>query len=304
MSAPVTVVHTIAETRRVIGEWRGGGQRVGFVPTMGALHAGHRSLVEQASARGDKVVVSIFVNPLQFGPTEDLSRYPRTLDADCSLVAEAGGSLVFAPSGLEMYPEPITTAVSVGVVSEPLEGRRRPGHFDGVATVVHKLLNIVGPCQAFFGEKDWQQLAVIRRMVVDLSIDVDIVGCPTVREADGLALSSRNVYLSDHERREAVSLSKALRHGAAMIEGGERDGDVVEAAMAAMISPAATLDYAVVVNAASLQPVKPLSGELRLLVAARFASARLIDNVGVTAPASKSGSSSTSQRPSNPGRAR
>jgi pantoate--beta-alanine ligase len=287
MSAPV--LHTIAEARRVIDGWRGVGKRVGFVPTMGALHVGHRSLVEQAAARCDKVVVSVFVNPLQFGPSEDLSRYPRTLEADCALVTDAGGGLVFAPSALEMYPQPITTAITVGVVSEPLEGRRRPGHFDGVATVVQKLFNIVGPCQAFFGEKDWQQLAVIRRMVFDLSIAVEIVGCPTIREADGLALSSRNVYLSSQERIEAVTLSRALRHGASMIEAGERAGAAVEAAMAALISPVATLDYAVVVDAASLQPMEPLAGVLRLLVAARFTSARLIDNVGVTVRGSVGG---------------
>jgi pantoate--beta-alanine ligase len=275
------IVHTIGEARTILDGWRRSGASVGFVPTMGALHAGHRTLIERAVAECDRTAVSVFVNPLQFGANEDLSRYPRTLDADSQMASQVGADLVFAPSVNEMYPQPVWTSIRVGHITDPLEGANRPGHFDGVATVVHKLFNIIGACTAYFGEKDWQQLATIRRMVADLSIPVDIIGCPTVRERDGLALSSRNVFLDPEQRHEAVALSRALRHGVEMIAAGERDPSVVEEAMAAMIPPMAKLDYIVVVDAATLQPVSPLVGALRLLVAARFPSARLIDNMGI-----------------------
>lgn len=275
------VVHTIGEARTILDGWRRSGASIGFVPTMGALHTGHRTLIERSVAERDRTVVSVFVNPLQFAANEDLSRYPRTLDADAAMASQVGADLVFAPSVNEMYPQPVWTSIRVNHITDPLEGANRPGHFDGVATVVHKLFNIIGACTAYFGEKDWQQLATIRRMVSDLSIPVDVVGCPTVRERDGLALSSRNVFLDADERREAVAISRALRHGLEMISSGERDPVTVEAAMAAMIPTMATLDYIVVVDAATLQPVSPLAGVLRLLAAARFPSARLIDNMGI-----------------------
>ncbi|RMH75017.1 MAG: pantoate--beta-alanine ligase [Actinomyces sp.] len=278
---------SIARVREVTDRARAAGRRVGFVPTMGYLHAGHASLVAAARAHDDLVVVSIFVNPLQFAPGEDLDAYPRDLERDLAVCAEEGADLVFAPPVEEMYPRPPSTTVTVSGVSEPLEGRSRPTHFAGVATVVAKLFAIVGPCRAYFGEKDWQQLRVVQTMAADLSLPVEVVGCPIVREPDGLALSSRNVYLSDEERAQAPVLHRALRHGAELVAGGETDPGRVEAAMAAVIgeAPLATLDYVAAVQADSLTADGPLHGEVRLLGAVRFGRARLIDNVGVTAPA-------------------
>jgi pantoate--beta-alanine ligase len=228
--------------------------------------------------------VSIFVNPLQFGPSEDLDAYPRDLTGDTALAEANGVDVVFAPTTSEMYPEAILTTVSVREVSAPLEGRTRPTHFDGVATVVAKLFSIVGPCSAYFGEKDFQQLAVVRRLVSDLSIPVEVVGCPTVREPDGLAMSSRNAYLTPEERAAAPVVHRALQAGLAAIEGGATDPAAVRAAMAEVVAgePLAELDYAEVVDAASFQVPDPLHGTLRLLVAARFGRARLIDNVGAS----------------------
>jgi pantoate--beta-alanine ligase len=272
-----------AEARARLDEARAGGATVGLVPTMGYLHAGHASLIERAAAEHPVVAVTVFVNPLQFGPTEDLDAYPRDLDADRELIERCGGSLVIAPSVEEMYPEPILTTVSVTEVSARLEGASRPTHFAGVTTVVAKFFNIAGPCDAYFGEKDWQQVAVVRRMARDLNFPVRVVACPIVREPDGLALSSRNVYLTDEERAAAPVLHRALEAGVGAIERGERDPATVRAQMATLIEaePHAELDYAEVVDAAALTPVDPLEGELRLLVAARFGRARLIDNVGV-----------------------
>ena len=261
--------------------------RVGLVPTMGYLHAGHVSLIERSAADNELTAVTVFVNPLQFGPSEDLAAYPRDLDRDVALAEEAGAAVVFAPSVEEMYPtgEPLTT-VRVAVVSEPLEGRSRPGHFEGVATVVAKLFAIAGECRAYFGEKDFQQLAVIRRMAADLSFPVEVVGCPTVREADGLALSSRNVYLTPEERAVAPTLYRALTAGRRCIE---QDGEVDPAAVRAVMhdaiaaEPRFTLDYAEVVNTADLTTPTRLVGEVRLLAAARLGKARLIDNLGAQA---------------------
>lgn len=283
---PVPVVlHRVAQVRARLDAERAAGRRVGVVPTMGALHDGHRSLVERAAAENDVVAVSIFVNPLQFGAGEDLAAYPRSLEHDVALCGQAGAHVVFAPPVEEMYPEPIRTSVTVAGVSQPLEGAHRPGHFDGVATVVAKLFNVFGAGRAYFGEKDWQQLAVVRRMALDLSVPVEVVGCPTVREPDGLAMSSRNVYLSPDERRRAAAVSAALRAGVALVEAGERSGAVVRAAMQEVLAAAADhVDYAEVVQAHTLERVEPLQGELRLLVAAGFGRARLIDNLGVTVP--------------------
>jgi len=278
------VVRTVAELRHALARRRIVGSQIGFVPTMGALHDGHLSLMRRSVNDCDATVVSIFVNPLQFGPREDLSAYPRDLGRDVALTESAGVGLVFAPSVEEMYPAPLLTTVAVREVSEPFEGESRPTHFAGVTTVVAKLFNLIGPCRAYFGEKDWQQLAVVRRMVDDLSFDVDVVACETVREPDGLALSSRNAYLGAAERAAAPVLHHTLEAGCDAIASGERDPARVVALMTQMIDgePLASLDYVAVVDAASLAPVDPLVGELRLLGAARFGKARLINNVGAT----------------------
>jgi pantoate--beta-alanine ligase len=281
----VSVVTTIAELRAELDGTRASGRSVGFVPTMGFLHEGHASLMRAARAACDVVVTSIFVNPLQFAPTEDLAAYPRDLAGDTALAEANGVDLLFVPEAGEMYPSPMATNVSVAGVSAPLEGRTRPTHFDGVATVVTKLFSIVGPCRAYFGEKDFQQLAVVRRLVHDLSLPVEVVGCPTARADDGLALSSRNVYLTPEERAAAPVLHEALVLGQEAIAAGERDPAAVRALMAAHIAtqPLAQLDYAEVVDARTFEVPDPLTGPLRLLVAARFGGARLIDNEGATA---------------------
>ena len=276
---------TIDSLRSRLDEARVSGHSIGFVPTMGFLHAGHQALMLAAASENDLVVVSIFVNPLQFNPGEDFEDYPRGLRSDLRMCEGAGAGIVFAPEPAEMYPRPVSTTVSVGALAEVLCGAARPGHFDGVATVVAKLFSIVGECAAYFGEKDFQQLAVIRRMTADLTLPVRVVGCPTVREPDGLAMSSRNAYLSEAERHQAPVLRRALDIGADLVESGETDPDVVVAAMEAVIAtaPVARLDYAAAVSAGTLRPEAPLSGDVRLLVAVRFGRARLIDNVGCVA---------------------
>lgn len=275
---------TIAELRGVLGDHRAAGRTVGFVPTMGYLHDGHASLMRAARTDTDVVVASVFVNPLQFGAGEDLDDYPRDLARDTEVAAGAGVDLLFTPEAGEMYPRPVLTTVAVARVSEGLEGAARPTHFAGVATVVAKLFAIVGPCRAYFGAKDFQQIAVVRRMAHDLSFPVEVVACPTQREPDGLAMSSRNVYLTPDERAAAPVLHTALRAGAAAIGAGERDPAAVRELMAGIIEaePLAELDYAEVVDADSFTVPDPLAGTLRLLAAVRFGRARLIDNVGVT----------------------
>ncbi|TML63144.1 MAG: pantoate--beta-alanine ligase, partial [Actinobacteria bacterium] len=282
--AGVVVVDRIARLRKELDAARARGESVGLVPTMGYLHDGHAALIRQARAECDVVVVTDFVNPLQFGEPADLESYPRDLDHDAAVATGAGADFLFAPSVDEMYPERVQTTVRVAGVSEGLEGVSRPGHFDGVATVVAKLFAVAGPCRAYFGEKDFQQLAVVRRVVADLSLPVDVVGCATVREPDGLAMSSRNVRLSPDERRAATVLHRALAAGAAALEAGERDPSVIAAVMAAAIAcePLARLDYAEAVDANDLSVPDRLSGDVRLLVAARVGTTRLIDNMGVT----------------------
>jgi pantoate--beta-alanine ligase len=277
-------IATIADLRAVLAEHRAAGRTVGFVPTMGYLHDGHASLMRAARADTDVVVASVFVNPLQFGAGEDLDDYPRDPARDAEVAASSGVDLLFTPAGDEMYPRPVLTTVSVAQVSEGLEGATRPTHFAGVATVVAKLFAIVGPCRAYFGAKDFQQVAVVRRMVHDLSFPVEVVACPTRREPDGLAMSSRNVYLTPDGRAAAPVLYTALRAGAAAIGAGERDPAAVRDLMAGIIEaePLAELDYAAVVDADSFTVPDPLAGTLRLLAAVRFGRARLIDNVGVT----------------------
>jgi pantoate--beta-alanine ligase len=280
-------VTTIAELRAHLDGARAEGRGVGFVPTMGFLHAGHASLMAAARQDTDVVVASIFVNPLQFAPGEDLDAYPRDLAGDTAVAEREGVDLLFVPTVAEMYPDgAVLTTVTVAEVSAPLEGRTRPSHFAGVATVVAKLFAIVGPCAAYFGEKDFQQVAVIRQMVRDLSIPVDVVACPTMREADGLAMSSRNAYLTPEERAAAPVVHATLQAGRAAIDAGERNPANVRALMADLIAaaPLADLDYAEVVDARTLQVVDPLAGDLRLLAAVRFGAARLIDNLGTTIP--------------------
>jgi pantoate--beta-alanine ligase len=283
-------VSTIAELREALAAARAAGRRVGFVPTMGYLHDGHVSLMARAAAECDEVLVSIFVNPLQFGAGEDLDRYPRDLDGDRERCRAAGVTLLFTPSVEEMYPQPVATTVSVGGVSERFEGASRPTHFAGVATVVAKLFNLSGPCRAYFGEKDFQQVAVVRRMVADLSVPVEVVPCPTVREPDGLAMSSRNAYLSAEERAAAPVLHRALTTGAGRIAAGERSVEAVEAAMreVAAAEPLAEVDYLAVADPDTLEPVADLATfagrPVRLLGAIRLGATRLIDNVGADVP--------------------
>ena len=282
------VFDSINPFRTDLDAGRAGGASVGFVPTMGYLHAGHITLVQRAAAECDIVVVSIFVNPLQFAANEDLASYPRDLDRDLELVAGAGATHVFAPSVSEMYPTEVLTTVRVAELSDPMEGATRPTHFAGVATVVAKLFSVVGPCRAYFGEKDFQQLAVVRRMAADLSMPVEVVGCPTVREPDGLAMSSRNVYLDGDQRLAALVIHRALQAGAAAIVAGERSGTQVRNLMAGIISaePTAVLDYVEVADPDTLAPVDDLAAgqELRLLAAAQVGRPRLLDNIGVTVP--------------------
>jgi pantoate--beta-alanine ligase len=281
----VRVLNRVADLSEALDAERRAGRTVGLVPTMGALHAGHGSLVERAAAECDVVAVTVFVNPLQFGAGEDLDAYPRTLDADVALAEAAGASIVLAPTVAEMYGEGTATTVSVaGEMTGVLEGASRPGHFDGVATVVAKLFAMAGRCRAYFGEKDFQQLAIVRRMARDLSFPVEVVGCPTVRADDGLALSSRNAYLSPEERAVAPVLHRALQAGAEAALDGAASAAEVSAAMAAVLAtePMVEPDYCAVVDAGTLQVPDQLTGDLRLLVAARLPSARLIDNLGVT----------------------
>ena len=268
--------------RAACDEARGAGGAVGFVPTMGFLHDGHLSLLARARDDNGFVAMSVFVNPLQFGPSEDLAAYPRDLDRDLELATKEGVDLVFAPDAEEMYPSGLpATTVDPGTTGERLEGEVRPGHFRGVCTVVAKLFSLAGPCRAYFGEKDAQQLAVIRRMVADLDMPVAVVGCPTVREPDGLAMSSRNVYLEGEERRAATCLYEALARARWLVEGGERDAAVLRAEMAKRIGaePLARLGYVAVVDDETFEDVDRLTRPARALVAAHIGRARLIDNL-------------------------
>jgi len=281
----IAVEETVAGFRARLGAERASGKVVGFVPTMGALHAGHASLIERARAECDVVAVSIFVNPLQFGPSEDFERYPRTWDADVELCEDHKAALIFHPTVTEMYPagEP-QIRVTAGRLGDPLCGATRPGHFDGVATVVAKLLNAAGRCRAYFGTKDAQQLVVIKALVRDLNLPVTVIGCDTVREPDGVALSSRNRYLTPELRQAAPVLHEALEEARNAIESGETDGLKVAERLAGKISsePLAKLDYASCVDASTLEDVTEIREPVLLAVAAWFGSARLIDNVTAT----------------------
>jgi pantoate--beta-alanine ligase len=271
-------VTTIAELRA----WRAEGTgSLGLVPTMGYLHAGHVSLVAAARRENARVAATLFVNPTQFGPSEDFTRYPRDLARDQALLASAGCDLLFAPAVPEMYPAGAETTIDVGSVAAPLEGERRPGHFRGVATVVMKLLQIATPDRAYFGEKDAQQLAVIRRLVADLDVPVEVRGCPIVREADGLAMSSRNTYLSPDERRAATVLWRALAAAEGRWRAGERRGAALQQAMAEVLGrePLARTDYAVAADPESFRSLDEARGPVRLLLAVFIGKTRLIDNL-------------------------
>ncbi len=273
--------------RKALQSARAGGASVGLVPTMGALHAGHISLIGAARRECDCVAVSIFVNPTQFGDVADLKAYPRNLDTDLDMCRAAGVDVVFAPSVAEMYPQgSLDTAVVPGQLSEVLEGPSRPGHFTGVATIVTKLLSIAGGCRAYFGEKDFQQLAIVRRLVSDLDIAVEVIGCPTVREADGLAMSSRNGRLAPPERQAATALHRALSAGVDLVVAGERSARHVGAAMAAVLDSEALVrtDYVAVADPVDLRPVSDITSEVRLLVAAEVGAVRLIDNLAAVPP--------------------
>ena len=274
------LVHTITETREAVAEARRVSQGIGLVPTMGALHDGHLSLVRAARERDGFVAVSLFVNPTQFGPQEDLAKYPRTLEADAALCEAAGVDLIFAPAAEEMYPEGFATTVHVAGVTERLEGECRPGHFDGVATVVSKLLGIAQPDRAYFGRKDYQQLAVVRRMAADLNLPVEIVGCPTLREADGLALSSRNRYLSAEERAAAPALYRALQAGAEVLRGGGSGEQAAARAKETLAStPLFRVQYLEAVDPETLAPDSRTGLPAVLVAAAMLGQTRLIDNL-------------------------
>jgi len=277
----VREVASSAELRTATDAARASGAGVGFVPTMGALHAGHRALLARARAENGLVVASVFVNPLQFGPAEDLASYPRDREADLAVLAAEATDLAFLPAGGEVWPAPPEVRLQVGALADRLEGLVRPGHLDGVATVVAKLLHLAGPSRAYLGQKDAQQLAVVRRMVEDLAFPNEIVACPTVREPDGLAVSSRNAYLSAAERERATALYRALSAGRAAFQAGQRDPAAVEAAARDLLKdvPGVEPDYVALVDPATFEPAKQAEPGQVLATAARVGRTRLIDNV-------------------------
>ena len=276
----MNIVKTISEVRNEVKNWRKQGLSVGLVPTMGYLHEGHKSLIDRACKENDKVVVSVFVNPTQFGPGEDLATYPRDIQRDAALCEDAGAALIFNPEPEEMYFDDFHTYVTMESLSDELCGKTRPIHFRGVCTVVSKLFHLVAPDRAYFGQKDAQQLAIIKRMVRDLNFDIEIVGCPIVREADGLAKSSRNTYLNPEERKAALVLSKAVGLGQELIQKGERNADVIVEKMKQLIEeePLAKIDYVQAVDAISIQPVAEIKGTVLVAMAVYIGKTRLIDN--------------------------
>ena len=274
------VVKTISEVREIVKDWRKQGYSVGLVPTMGYLHEGHQSLISKSASQNDKTVVSVFVNPIQFAPTEDLATYPRDLERDMQKVEEAGGDLIFNPEPSEMYPDHFTSFIDTTETTELLCAVTRPTHFRGVCTVVGKLFNIVAPDRAYFGQKDAQQLATIKRFTRDLNFDIEIISCPIVREDDGLAKSSRNTYLSPEERKAALILSQSLAKGKAAIEAGENDSkkiiDIIRQNLET--EPLAKVDYVEVVDFENIQRVKQIKGETLVAIAVYIGKTRLIDN--------------------------
>lgn len=278
------VVKNIKEVREIVGGWRKDGFSIGLVPTMGYLHEGHQSLIRKSAEQNDRTVVSVFVNPIQFGPNEDLESYPRDLLRDMNAVEEAGGDIIFNPEPSEMYPSHFTSFIDTTETTELLCGAVRPIHFRGVCTVVGKLFNIVMPDRAYFGQKDAQQLATIKRFVRDLNFNIQIIPCPIVREEDGLAKSSRNTYLSDTERSAALILSKSLKKGYEAIENGERSAakivDIITASL--QTEPLARVDYVEVVDFENIQRMETISGEVLVAIAVYIGKTRLIDNFIVT----------------------
>lgn len=278
------IATTIAEVRAQVREWKQQGLTVGLVPTMGYLHEGHASLVKTSVQQCDRTVASVFLNPTQFGPGEDLETYPRDFEHDCALLTECSCDMVFHPEVSEMYPDGFATFVEVqSEMPRQLCGKTRPIHFRGVCTVVSKLFNIVTPDKAFFGQKDAQQLAIIRRMVLDLSMGIEIVGCPIIREADGLAKSSRNTYLSAEERKAALVLSRAVKLGQELVRNGEKNADKVVGAMCALIEqePLARIDYVSAVDGLTMLPVHEINGGELIAMAVYIGKTRLIDNFSV-----------------------
>ena len=276
------VAETISDVKKYVREWKKNGETIGFVPTMGFLHEGHASLIKKAREQNDRVIVSDFVNPTQFGPNEDLEQYPRDFDADCKLCEGIGADLIFHPTPEEMYGKDHYTKVHVDTLTTGLCGAVRPVHFDGVCTVVTKLFHIAEADRAYFGQKDAQQLAVVRRMVHDLNYNIEIVGCPIIREEDGLAKSSRNTYLSADERKAAVILSASLKEAKAAIDAGEKDLGKITALITEKIKtePLARIDYVSAVDFNILQPKQKLDGEETLIaIAVYIGKVRLIDNI-------------------------
>lgn len=278
------VAGTVEEVRAQVKEWRKEGLSVGLVPTMGYLHEGHASLIKKAVEQNDRVVTSVFVNPMQFGPSEDLEAYPRDMEKDSALCESLGVNLIFHPEPEEMYKPGFCSYVNMDILTTTLCGKSRPVHFKGVCTVVNKLFNIVKPDRAYFGQKDAQQLAIIKRMVIDLNMDIEIVGCPIIREEDGLAKSSRNTYLSPEERKAALILSKAIFLGQKMVEDGETDAEKVKAAMIEKINtePLARIDYVEVVDGLTMQPTTTIKNPTLAAMAVYIGTTRLIDNFMVT----------------------
>jgi pantoate--beta-alanine ligase len=274
------IVSTVEEVREQVKKWRKDGLSVGLVPTMGYLHEGHKSLIDKAVQQNDKVVVSIFVNPIQFGPNEDLATYPRDLERDSALCENAGAALIFHPEKEDMYFDSFCTYVDMEGLTKGLCGKTRPTHFRGVCTVVSKLFNIVKPDRAYFGQKDAQQLAVIRRMVRDLNFDLEIVGCPIIREEDGLAKSSRNTYLSPEERKAAVILHRGLAKGEELLKNGEKSAAVIIRAIREVIEsePLARIDYVEIVDFDNIETVETIHGTVLAAVAVYIGTTRLIDN--------------------------
>lgn len=276
----MNIVSTIQEVREQVKKWRMEGLTVGLVPTMGYLHEGHKSLIDRAVEENDRVVVSVFVNPMQFGPSEDLESYPRDMNRDAALCEDAGASLIFHPEPSEMYHDDFSSFVDMNTLTGGLCGKTRPIHFRGVCTVVAKLFHIVTPDKAYFGQKDAQQLAVIRHMVSDLDFGVEIVGCPIIREEDGLAKSSRNTYLNPQERQAALVLSRSLKIGKKMMDSGEKDAKAVISAIRSEIEkePLAKIDYVEIVDWNTLDPVETMEGPVLTAIAVYIGKTRLIDN--------------------------
>lgn len=274
------LLETKKETKDIVKEWISKGMTIGFVPTMGYLHKGHRSLIEKARRENDKVIVSIFVNPIQFGPNEDYEKYPRDMEADIEMCIAANVDLIFAPSVSEMYKSSNLAYVDIEELGEVLCGAKRAGHFHGVCTVVSKLFNIINPHKAYFGEKDYQQLMIIKRMVYDLDFDVEIVSCPIIREEDGLAISSRNAYLSPEERKSALVVPQSLSRAREAIRCGEKDADMVKNIIIKELlqEPLANIDYVELVDTDKLRPVAQISESVIVAIAVYIGKTRLIDN--------------------------